>query len=231
MLSVPIFAHPLINDKEVQKIPIRENHEPLFDLRNQCDILVGPSPEVESNQNYYWVRRGVAEKLKIASKNLPKGYHFCLYEGYRSLTLQSDLFQSYQKKIKRQYPHLDEKALFEKTVQLVSPITNFDKTPNIPPHSTGAAIDVYLLNDEGEALDMGIHPKDWQLDTTGDISITASDNITAQAQMHREIMSKALVAAGFVNYPFEYWHWSYGDKYWAYMKKKPYALYNGIKVP
>lgn len=231
MLSVPIFAHPLINDKEVQKIKISENHEPLVDLRKQNDIIIGPSPEVENNQHYYWVRQSVAEKLKIASKKLPRGYHFCLYEGYRSLALQSYLFQSYQNRIKRQYPHLDEKALFEKSVQLVSPITNFDNTPNIPPHSTGGAIDVYLLNDKGEAVDMGIHPKDWQLDTTGNVSMTASNKITAQAQIHRQIMSKALVAAGFVNYPFEYWHWSYGDKYWAYMQNKPKALYDGIKAP
>ncbi len=41
-------------------------------------------------------------------------------------------------------------------------------------------------------------------------------------------MSAILSEAGFVNYPTEYWHWSYGDRYWAYMKKKPYALYGLI---
>jgi D-alanyl-D-alanine dipeptidase len=24
-----------------------------------------------------------------------------------------------------------------------------------------------------------------------------------------------MTEAGFVNYPLEWWHWSYGDKYWA----------------
>jgi hypothetical protein len=30
----------------------------------------------------------------------------------------------------------------------------------------------------------------------------------------------ALLGAGFVNYPPEWWHWSFGDKYWAYMTGK-----------
>lgn len=225
MLSIDIAAHTLINDQEVQKIPIIDSQEPLVDLRHQSFIHIGPSPEVQNNQNYYWVRQNIAQRLKIASKHLPRGYHFCLYEGYRSIALQSYLFQSYQAKIKQRYPHLTDRALFEKTVQLVSPVKNFDKTINIPPHATGAAIDLYLLNDKGEAIDMGIHPQNWQQDLTGKKSMTRSKAISAQAQIHRQIMSNALEIAGFVNYPYEYWHWSYGDKYWAYTKKKPHAVY------
>ena len=41
-------------------------------------------------------------------------------------------------------------------------------------------------------------------------------------------MSHALVNVGFVNYPTEYWHWSYGDKYWAFIKKQPFAIYDSI---
>lgn len=229
MVAFKISAYPLINDVNVQKIPIIENHEPVVDLRHQDFIQIGPSPEMENNQNYYWVRQTVANKLKLASKNLPKGYHLCLYEGYRSIALQSQLFQSFESKIKQNYPNLDEKALFKKTVQLISPIKNLDNTANIPPHSTGAAVDLYLLNDKGEAIDMGIHPKDWQNDISGEISMTQSAKISAQAKMHRLIMSQALEAAGFVNYPFEYWHWSYGDKFWAYTQNKSHAFYNTIQ--
>ncbi len=38
-------------------------------------------------------------------------------------------------------------------------------------------------------------------------------------------MSDALNVVGFVNYPTEYWHWSYGDRYWAYVKQQPFAIY------
>jgi D-alanyl-D-alanine dipeptidase len=32
----------------------------------------------------------------------------------------------------------------------------------------------------------------------------------------------------FINYPGEWWHWSYGDKYWAFIKGKD-AIYNQIE--
>jgi D-alanyl-D-alanine dipeptidase len=38
-------------------------------------------------------------------------------------------------------------------------------------------------------------------------------------------MSGVLSQVGFVNYPTEYRHWSYGDRYWAYNKHQPHAIY------
>jgi D-alanyl-D-alanine dipeptidase len=32
---------------------------------------------------------------------------------------------------------------------------------------------------------------------------------------NRTILAAATRAADFVNYPLEWWHWSYGDRYWA----------------
>lgn len=37
-----------------------------------------------------------------------------------------------------------------------------------------------------------------------------------------------MTSAAFVNYPSEWWHWSYGDKYWAAMLNRPYALYGFV---
>jgi D-alanyl-D-alanine dipeptidase len=31
-----------------------------------------------------------------------------------------------------------------------------------------------------------------------------------------------------VNYPTEWWHWSYGDRYWALMTGAPAALYGPV---
>ena len=41
----------------------------------------------------------------------------------------------------------------------------------------------------------------------------------------------ALATEGFVNYPTEYWHWSYGDRYWAYVKGEAQTIYDAVKVP
>lgn len=38
-----------------------------------------------------------------------------------------------------------------------------------------------------------------------------------------------MTAAGFVNYPSEWWHWSYGDRYWAVCEKQPHALFGPVE--
>lgn len=220
----------LISDPKVLQIPIHENHEPFVDISLQKIVAYGPSPEIPDNTNYIYMRKTVYEKLQEAQHQLPKGMHFCLYEGYRSISLQKMLFEQQYKKVKTSHADWSLTDLFNETTKLVSPVTNPDGSKNIPPHSTGGAIDVYLIDDDGNPLDMGIHPKDWMHDKEGALSLTSSELISPLAKDNRTIMSKALQAAGFVNYPTEYWHWSYGDRYWAYAKQQPFAIY-GSSTP
>ena len=41
-------------------------------------------------------------------------------------------------------------------------------------------------------------------------------------------MAKVLSGAGLVNYPTEWWHWTYRDRYWALMTDAPAALYGPV---
>ncbi|RUR07205.1 M15 family metallopeptidase [Legionella sp. km772] len=231
-MSLYATQHPivLIASPEVLAIPIIDNHEPMVNLITQKTIAYGPSPEIPNNIDYTKMRETVYKKLVKAQNLLPKGLHFCLYEGYRSLSLQKALFDERFSIVKNQHPGWSQQQLFNETIKLVSPVINLDGSPNIPAHSTGGAIDVYLLNDKGEAIDMGIHPKDWMSDTTGKLSLTASKDISKTAQNNRAIMNEVLTAVGFVNYPTEYWHWSYGDRYWAHQQHKDNAIYSSLKT-
>lgn len=219
----------LIADPKIVAIPVIDNHDPMIDLVDLREISYGPSPEIPNNIDYTKMRKTVYEKLKQAQFLLPQGLRFCLYESYRSLTLQKSLFDARYEKIKSKHPEWSSKQIFTETIRMVSPVINQDGSPNIPPHSTGAAIDVYLINEQEEAIEMGIHPKDWMEDLDGSLSLTASEIIPAKAKQNRKIMSHVLEAVGFVNYRNEYWHWSYGDRYWAYYKQKPYAFYDSCK--
>lgn len=218
----------LIADPRILSIPVTHNAEPLVDLKQQSIIAYGPSPEIPNNTDYTFLRKTVYEKLVAAQKLLPPGYHFCLYEGYRSLSLQKMLFDTQFANNKARHPNWSTDQLFLETIKLIAPVVNQDGTDNIPPHSTASAIDVYLLDDKGHALDMGIHPKDWMQDEDGVLSLTASTAISEAAIKNRRIMSSVLDAVGFVNYPTEYWHWSYGDRYWAFVKNQPKTIYDQI---
>jgi len=215
----------LIADPQVLSIPAVENGDPMFDLCEQKIIAFGPSPEIPNNTDYTKMRKTVYEKLLQAQSLLPQGLRLCLYEGYRSLTLQNMLFTNRYNQIKAHCPNWSEQQVFEETTKLVSPVINIDGTKNIPPHSTGGAIDVYLINDQGEPVEMGIHPSRWTEDMDGSLSLTFSEKISNEAKHNRSIMNNVLESVEFVNYPTEYWHWSYGDRYWAYHIGHPHAIY------
>lgn len=220
----------LIADPRILAIPIQENQEPCIDLKDQRIIAFGPSPEIPNNTNYTKIRRSVYAKLLQAQKMLPKDLNFCIYEGYRSLDLQEKLFNDHYREIKNEHPAWNHEKIFIETTRLVAPVTNLDGSCNIPPHVTGAAIDIYLVNGKGEIVDMGIRVEDWMNDSGGALSQTKSTKISGTAKKYRAIMDDALTKVGFVNCPTEYWHWSYGDRYWAYHKKSEYALYGVINV-
>lgn len=45
-----------------------------------------------------------------------------------------------------------------------------------------------------------------------------------------EILRTVLTTTGFVNHPTAYWHWSYGDRYWAFATGAPAARYGPAAV-
>ncbi|GAA3483609.1 hypothetical protein GCM10018966_081410 [Streptomyces yanii] len=67
---------------------------------------------------------------------------------------------------------------------------------------------------DGRELDMGT-PIDAAPEESAGACYAQADNISDEARSHRDILGTALTAAGLVNYPTEWWHWSYGDRYWA----------------
>ncbi|WP_281286552.1 M15 family metallopeptidase [Herbidospora galbida] len=43
------------------------------------------------------------------------------------------------------------------------------------------------------------------------------------------MLGTALTEAGLVNYPTEWWHWSYGDRYWAHVTGAGTARYGSAR--
>ena len=54
---------------------------------------------------------------------------------------------------------------------------------------------------------------------------TTSSQFSDIARQIRDIMSSALTKAGFINYPREYRHWSFGNRHWDYHIGAKEALY------
>lgn len=218
-----------IADPEILAIPIVECHEPLVDIKDHSELQYGPVPECEWTADCYTkMRKTVFEKLCLAQKDLPNNWRFRLYEGFRSLKVQQMEFeQEYQRAVER-HPHKNHQELFREATRLVSPVINLDGSKNIPPHNTGAAIDIEIITKEGELIDMGMTAEDWG-NVNPELCLTDCKLISNVAQQNRQLLLEIMQAHGFVNYPTEWWHFSYGDRYWAYHQNAKHAIYGSVE--
>lgn len=163
-----------------------------------------------------FVRKTVADKLKVAESYLPDGYELQIFCGYRSLPEQFKNWNNGIKRLKQKHPDWSYTMIENANRKM-----NADPRKGYGPHQTGGAVDLTLLL-KGKKIDIG-----GEYDSSIN-SKTKSKNLTRQQKNNRQILMSAMKKAGFQNYPNEWWHWSYGDRAWAAYKHKPFAIYGQI---
>ncbi|GAA2630318.1 M15 family metallopeptidase [Streptomyces spororaveus] len=211
----------LMSDPKVAAIPVADNGERLTDIRAGEHFLVDDRRR-DAAGAFALLRSGVVDRLLHAQGLLPDGLRLLIVEGYRPPNLQTRYFQQYTDQLRVAYPAWTEEELRAGASRYVSP-------PEIAPHSAGAAVDLTLVDAEGSELDMGTRVNATPEESAG-ACYTLADTITRQARLHRTVLSDALTSTGLVNYGSEWWHWSFGDRYWALMSGRSTALY-GRTVP
>ncbi|MER6423155.1 M15 family metallopeptidase [Streptomyces sp. NPDC001137] len=205
----------LMSDARVAAVPVAENGEPLVDVRDK--LLVDDRKHEHSHGAEVHLRRGVLDRLLAAQALLPEGLRLLFVEGYRPPALQRRYFEQYADELRAAHPDWPADRIPIAASRYVSP-------PEIAPHSAGAAVDLTLADADGRELDLGTEMNANPEQSDG-ACYTAAANITDAARAHRALLGGALTAAGLVNYPTEWWHWSYGDRYWALATGAPAALY------
>ncbi|GAA2266757.1 M15 family metallopeptidase [Kitasatospora cystarginea] len=206
----------LMADPRVATIPTQDNGDKLADIRRETTLPVDDRRSDPAGA-FAHVRTGVLTRLIQAQMILPDGLRLLVVEGYRPPALQREYFDRYATRLRTDHPDWDAERLRSAASRFVAP-------PELAPHSAGAAIDLTLIGPDGNELDMGTRVNANPEESNG-ACYTGADNITAEARANRRILSDAMTAADFVNYPTEWWHWSYGDRYWALTIGAPAALY------
>lgn len=220
----------IVNEEKINSIFIHESKEPLIDLNEQTELAYGPPPDTPLTQNDYTkLRKTVYEKLCLAQMLLPNGWKFRIYEGLRSLNVQKILFEEQCNNLKLKNYYKSEEELFKEASLLIAPVHFFNGAPNTPPHSTGGAVDLEVTDSNGNLIDFGMAIMDWNK-VEPDICETYSKNISGEATRNRKILLDIMYEQGFVNYPREWWHFSYGDRLWAFLTEKKEAIYGGITI-
>lgn len=203
----------LINDPRVLAVPVRPTHEPLVRL---ADLGVRSTSTGVGGL----VRRGVAERLARADRALPDGVHLLVVEGYRTLAAQRAIIADYRATLATLHPAADPGELDDLVSRFVAPA-------QAAPHVAGAAVDCTLVDDDGDQLWMGTAIDDTPEESCGRC-FTGSPDIDDEAQANRALMATVLEPVGMVNYETEWWHWSHGDRYWAYRTGAAAARYEAV---
>jgi D-alanyl-D-alanine dipeptidase len=210
----------LLSDPRVAAVEVRENDEVLVDLR-ASGLRIDPRYADDAGA-FAFVRRGVQDRLHRAQAALPVGVYLLIVEGWRSLATQHRLFDAYETTVRAASPELDDSEVRSATSAYIAP-------PELAPHTTGGAVDVTLCDADGVELDMGTSLNATPLES-GNLCYTDAADLDPLARRNRGLLVFTMTRAGLVNYPTEWWHWSYGDRYWALSVGEPHAIYGAVTV-
>jgi D-alanyl-D-alanine dipeptidase len=216
----------LLSDPRISAVAAADVGEALIDLRDVPALWLD-SRQADGAGAFARLRETVANRLVDAQATLPGGLRLLIIEGYRPLDLQRSIFDGYRNELRAAHPDWADDRLHVETSKFASPV-------EVAPHSTGGAVDLTLCTEDGTELDMGTCV-DATPEASANACFTAARNISDEARRNRQVLARALASVGLVNYPTEWWHWSYGDRYWAFTSGLGRSLYgpaqlNGARV-
>ncbi len=211
----------LISDPRVVGIPVRDCGDPLIDLSGLPRLRIDARKHSAAG-GWHWARSGLAERLSSAAQSLPADLELLIVEGYRAPSRQRHYWNHYCAELHDHYPGFTPERLYDLASRWVAP-------PDVAPHCTGGAVDLTLCEADGRELDLGT-PLDATPEQSDGACYTAA-SVPGPAATNRATLVRALSGAGLVNYPTEWWHWSYGERYWAFMTGAERARYGPIVWP
>lgn len=164
------------------------------------------------------VRSEVKKKLDEVNRMLKKinpDYQLVVTYGFRSMEIQQTYFEQ------QKHDHLKNKQVPEGE-DINEIIHRLIAVPPVAGHPTGGAVDVLIENSKTKKmLDFGTEIYDFD---SKDI-YSLSPFISAEAKKNRLLLRENMMSQGFAPYDGEWWHFSFGDKEWAFYYKKPQAIY------
>lgn len=213
--------------KPYYQIPIQDCREPLVPIPLEQFAVLTPHPYEKLGAPYgtvspYYLRQTVLEALIMAQKYLQQehpGWRILIFDAYRPIAVQEFMVNyTFAEVVRSQninpilLSDTEREVIWQKVYQMWASPSPDPLTP--PPHSTGAAVDITLVNHKGETIDMGS-----EID---ELSPRSHPDYYAQEPNlpyhgHRQLLRDVMHQAGFQRHPGEWWHFCYGDQMWAWL--------------
>jgi D-alanyl-D-alanine dipeptidase len=208
------------------QIPIIECSEPLVKIPLELFAVESPHPYQKLGADYgghspYYLRQSVIKNL-IQAQNylqlLHPNWYIQIFDAYRPVAVQQFMVDYSFGEALRERGLTDKELSPQQREEVWTAVYEIWAVPSLdmktpPPHSTGAAVDITLVNDIGEVVDMGS-----PIDEMSDRSLPEYYHHShPEYHAHRQLLRDVMLKAGFQRNPREWWHFSFGDQMWAWL--------------
>lgn len=201
----------------VMNFPVIECGEPLVPLAPAAieagvEAAFSSRPHVRDLPRCFVLRQGqITGFLNAAEAMNRRDWVLKVEDGFRNRTMQKHIGR-----IPAVFDAILEKVLWEREGSLPDPEFMFRRVmaltaqmPKVGTHMSGSAMDISVLDRlTGQEVDRGGPYLEMSERTP-----MQSPFISAAAQRNREEITAIMGAAGFVFYPYEFWHYNSGDAY------------------
>ncbi len=212
-----------------ENIKISENYDPMVDLKNYPFVLAPMYFDWGlSKFSDLWVRKEIADKLQaVQEKHLDSlGKKFKIWDPWRSRVVQDNIYQKFWQEMALKNPEWGEERLAQEVGVFV---TKADDKNRIPPHATGGAIDLTVVEEDGAEVDFGT-----MFDHFGSEAATnyfENNDKNNVARDNRRWFHKIMIEEGFETDHDEWWHFDFGNQKWAVQSNKLEAFYGEVTNP
>lgn len=241
--------------KPYQQVPIQECGEALVPIPLEQFAVETPHPYASIGAPYqdkspYYLRQGVLERLLAAQALLQHshpGWRIQIFDAYRPIAVQQFMvdytFQQIlveRRLVADQLSPVELQALWQEVYQFWAVPSDDPAMP--PPHSTGAAIDITLVDAAGKVIEMGSPIDEMSVRSYPNYFVDKANATQAEAlkfepisevdrltfHHNRQLLQQVMTAAEFCQHPKEWWHFSFGDQGWAWLLNQ--AMAGGDRV-
>jgi UDP-N-acetylmuramoyl-tripeptide--D-alanyl-D-alanine ligase len=228
------FSIPEYSREELmvwKTIPIVERGSSLIEISQLSDrIIVKPmyfESGIHGSVLNCYTRPEIAEKILKVSERLPDHLSLLVYDAWRPLSVQQSLFDLFKSRIKEENPNLSDFELLNETQKYVSLPSSNPSKPS--PHFTGGSIDLTIFDTfTGRELDMGTSFDDFT-EKANTRSLEKAQSVSnINVIENRRLLYHLMAQEGFANYAYEWWHFDYGNQWWA-KHNNTVAIFGGIK--
>ncbi|YAF98680.1 MAG: M15 family metallopeptidase [Nodularia sp. CChRGM 3473] len=212
------------------QIPILECGELLVPIPLELFAVESPHPYEKLGAPYgehspYYLRQSVVDNLIQAQnylQQLHSHWYIQIFDAYRPVPVQQFMVDysfsqalQQQKLTEAELSPNQRQEIWEAVYEIWAVPSLDEKTP--PPHSTGAAVDVTLVDEAGEIVNMGSPIDELSERSHPDYYANSDQPEAQQYHAHRLLLCDVMLKAGFQRNPREWWHFSYGDQMWAWL--------------